>query len=171
MTRSASPTQTTQPRAPRLPGMLGRRYHCGRLAAGRTQRGAGTCRIGLRTGVANMGQEAPDLTLISTAQKRRLLAGAVVLLAVALFGLAAKAKTSHYSPGSQSATHFSSSVKIAQTAQPLHALLAVPLIANPGLPPVVTAFLLPVALTQAVEVVSEPLAGLRPLRAPPSPAH
>jgi len=117
--------------------------------------------------VTHLGPEAPNLTLISPAQKRRLIAASVVLLAVALLGLASKAKTSHYSPGSHSAAYFSSSVKIAQKAHPLRALLATPLLPSAGLPPVAVSIsraetILPVAM-----VSRAPLLGLRPLRAPP----
>jgi hypothetical protein len=118
--------------------------------------------------VTGVGQEVANLSVISPSQRRRLLAGSIVLLAVALLGLAAKAKTSHYSVGPQNSTHFSASVKIAENAHPLRILISHPLMPTTGLPPVVCAVSLRSSVRQVVKVVSEPLAGLRPLRAPPA---
>jgi len=115
-----------------------------------------------------MRPEIPALTLISSAQKKRLLAAGIVLLAVALFGLAARAKTSHYAAGSKSATYFSSSVKVAQKAHTLRTLLATPLAIHPGLPPVVAKCAQPLVVAPVNPISAEPKAGLRPWRAPPA---
>jgi hypothetical protein len=108
------------------------------------------------------------LSLISAAQQRRLVGGAVILLAVALFGLAAKAKTSHYSPDSSSSAYFSSSVKISYKPLTLFSLLPAASLPNLGLLPAMIIFLRPVVFAPVVRRSSEVLAWLNPLRAPPA---
>jgi hypothetical protein len=115
-----------------------------------------------------MRQEIPALTPISSAQKKRLLAAGIVFLAVAIFGLATRAKTSHYAAGSKSATYFSSSVKVAQKAHTLRTLLAAPVIAGSGLPPVVATIFPSLPAVPALQILLEPLAAVRPSRAPPA---
>ena len=115
-----------------------------------------------------MGQDVATVSVISPVRKKRLLAGAIVLLAVALLGLAAKAKTRGYSAGPSNASHFSTSVKIAENAHPLRTLLAVPLVESPARYPVVTTYVMPLVSGPVAEISSEPLTGLRPLRAPPA---
>jgi hypothetical protein len=106
--------------------------------------------------------------VISSAQKRKLLGVAVILLAMALFGLAAKAKTSHYSPASDSSAYFSSSVKLSYKAPTLLTLLPPLLVSSPGLAPEVATFNLPLVLIPVIALASEPRAGIKPLRAPPA---
>jgi len=126
------------------------------------------CTVGLSSGRAGVGRDLATVSVISPEQKRRLLAGAIVLLAVALLGLAAKAKTRGYSAGPGSASHFSTSVKIAENAHPLRTLLAVPQVESPAHYPVVISYVMPLVSEPVVQISSEPLTGLRPLRAPPA---
>jgi len=128
------------------------------------------CTVRLRSGRARVGQDVATVSVISPERKRRMLAGAIVLLAVALLGLAAKAKTRGYSAGPTSGSHFSTSVKIAENAQPLRTFLAVPLVESPVRYPVVITYVMPLVSGPVAQISSEPLTGLRPLRAPPASA-
>lgn len=103
-----------------------------------------------------------------SAQKRRLLGVAIILLAVAVLGLAAKAKTSHYAPASSSTAYFSSSVKISNKAHTLGTMLPANLMPSPAPSLALPNFSVPLVVTPAAGHSAEPPGGLLLLRAPPA---